>query len=60
VPSKNKGTRIELSLKGYRAANQASADVRAERLRSLSALLPQVSAHGRQDYEGISYKRKSA
>src|SRR4029077_8083202 len=55
VPSKNTGTKIELSLKvaldrglryilGLVEANQASADVRAERLRALSALLPQLSA----------------
>src|SRR5713101_3547876 len=67
VPSKNTGTRIELSLKGaierglrYNLglieSNQASADVRAERLRALSALLPQLSARGRQAYENISYK----
>ena len=67
VPSKNTGTKIELSLKGaierglrYNLglieSNQASADVRAERLRALSALLPQLSAQGRQGYEGLSYK----
>ena len=53
VPSENTGTRIELSLRsamerglrynlGLIEANQASADVRAERLRALSALLPQL------------------
>ena len=67
VPSKNTGTKIELSLKGaierglrYNLGlietNQASADVRAERLRALSALLPQLSADGRQGYENLSYK----
>jgi len=67
VPSKNTGLRIELSLKGaierglrYNLglieSNQASADIRAERLRALSALLPQLSARGRQAYENISYK----
>ena len=67
VPSKNTGTRIELSLKsaierglrynlGVIESNQASAGVRAERLRALSALLPQLSAHGRQAYESISFK----
>src|SRR6202521_5860530 len=67
VPSKNTGTRIELSLKGaldrglrYNLglieSNQASADVRAQRLRALSALLPQLSAQGRQGYENLSYK----
>ena len=55
VPSKNTGTKLELSLKGaierglrYNLglieSNQASADVRSERLRALSALLPQLSA----------------
>src|SRR5580704_1607368 len=67
VPSKNTGIRIELSLKGaldrglrYNLglieANQASADVRAERLRALSALLPQLEARARQGYENLSYK----
>jgi len=67
VPSKNTGARMELSLKGaldrglrYNLglieSSQASADVRAERLRALSALLPQLSAVGRQGYENLSYK----
>lgn len=67
VPSKNTGARIELSFKdalnrglrynlGLIETNQASADVRAERLRALSALLPQLSADGRQGYENLSYK----
>src|ERR1700686_2661394 len=67
VPSKNTGIRIELSLKaalerglrynlGLIEANQASADVRAQRLRALSALLPQLTAQGRQGYESLSYK----
>jgi outer membrane protein TolC len=67
VPSKNTGTRIELSLKdalerglrynlGMIESSQASADVRAERLRALSALLPQLSARGRQAYESLSYE----
>src|SRR5258708_3293634 len=67
VPSKNTGTRIELSLKdaierglrynlGMIESSQASADVRAERLRALSGLLPQLSAQGRQGYENLSYK----
>jgi outer membrane protein TolC len=67
VPSKNTGTRTELSLKaaldrglrynlGLIESNQASADVRADRLRALSALLPQLSAQGRQAYESLSYK----
>ena len=67
VPSKNTGTKIDLSLKaaverglrynlGLVEANQASADVRAERMRALSALLPQLSADARQGYESLSYK----
>src|SRR5438105_10431406 len=67
VPSKNTGTRIELSLRtaierglrynlGLVEANQTSADVRAERLRALSALLPQLAGQGRQGYENLSYK----
>jgi outer membrane protein TolC len=67
VPSKNTGTKIQLSLKaaiqlglhynlGLVEANQASADVRAERLRALSTLLPQLSANARQGYENLSYK----
>jgi outer membrane protein TolC len=67
VPSKNTGTKIELSLKGaldrglrYNLglieANQTSAGVRTERLRALSALLPQLSADARQGYENLSYK----
>jgi outer membrane protein TolC len=67
VPSKNTGTKLDLSLKGaierglrYNLglieANQASADVRSERLRALSALLPQLSARASQSYENLSYK----
>jgi outer membrane protein TolC len=67
VPLKNTGAKTELSLKGaldrglrYNLglieSNQASADVRAERLRALSALLPQLSADGRQGFENLSYK----
>jgi outer membrane protein TolC len=67
VPSKNTGTKIELSLKGaierglhYNfglvEASQASADVRAERMRALSALLPQLFADAHQGYENLSYK----
>src|SRR2546428_4937452 len=55
VPSRNTGTRIELPLKdaierglrfnlGLIESSQASASVRAERLRALSSLLPQLSA----------------
>jgi hypothetical protein len=67
VPSKNTGARIELSLSaaierglrynlGLVEANQASADVRAQRLSALSRLLPQLEAHGRQALEDISFK----
>src|SRR5580658_6483109 len=67
VPAKNTGTKIELSLKGaverglrYNLGlvetSQASADVRAERMRALSALLPQLSANASQGYENLSYK----
>jgi outer membrane protein TolC len=67
VPSKNTGTTLPLSLKaaiehglrynlGLIESNQGSADVRAERLRALAALLPQISAGGRQVYENLSYK----
>ena len=70
VPSKNTGTRIELSLRsamerglrynlGLIEANQASADVRGERLRALSELLPQLEARARQGYEDLSYKEIS-
>jgi outer membrane protein TolC len=67
VPAKATGTTIELSLmdaiaRGLRynlglvESTQASADVRADRLRALSALLPQISASGRQGFDDISYK----
>lgn len=67
VASKNTGRKIELSLRaaiqlglrynlGLVEANQASADVRAERLSALSALLPQLSANARQGYENLSFK----
>jgi outer membrane protein TolC len=67
VPARNTGTVIELSLQGaigrgmrYNLglveSNQASADVKAERLRALSALLPQVSAHAKQGFEDLSFK----
>src|SRR5258708_4473562 len=67
VPSKNTGTRIELSLRtaierglrynhGLVEANQTTADVRAERLRALSALLPHLAWQRRQGYENIMYK----
>src|SRR5271163_841366 len=61
VPSKNTGTKIDLSLKGaidrglrYNLgiveSSQASADVRAGRMRALAALLPQISATAQQGY----------
>jgi outer membrane protein TolC len=67
VPSKNTGTKIEISLKGaierglhYNLGlvetSRASADVRAERMRALATLLPQLSADARQGYENLSYK----
>ena len=65
-PSKATGTTIALSLDaaidrglkynlGLIETNQASADVRAQRMRALSALLPQIEARGRQGYEDISF-----
>src|SRR6266705_2040061 len=62
VPSENTGAKIELSLKnaidrglrfnlGLIESSQASASVRAERLRALSALLPQLSVDGQQAFE---------
>jgi outer membrane protein TolC len=67
VPQKASGTRLELTLEsaiqlglrynlGLIESNQASADVRAARLRALSALLPQISAEGKQVFENISFK----
>jgi outer membrane protein TolC len=67
VPSKNTGTKLGLSLKGaierglrYNLGlietHQANADARSERLRALSALLPQLSATASQGYENLSYK----
>jgi outer membrane protein TolC len=67
VPGKNTGTHIELTMSdaisrglrfnlGLIESNQADATVRAERLRALSALLPQLSAEGRQAFENISFK----
>jgi outer membrane protein TolC len=41
---------------GLVESKEASADVRAERLRAFSALLPQISATGRQAFASISYK----
>src|SRR5579884_888650 len=65
VPSKNTGTKIELSLQdaisrglrynlGVVESAQGSADVRAERLRALAALLPQLTADARQGYDNVS------
>jgi outer membrane protein TolC len=67
VPAKNTGTRITLSLQdaiarglrynlGLVESEYANSDVRAERLRALSALLPQISARALQAYESISYQ----
>jgi outer membrane protein TolC len=67
VPTKADGTTIELSLQGaierglhYNLglveSNQASADVHADRMRALAALLPQLEARARQGFDDISYK----
>jgi outer membrane protein TolC len=67
IPAKNTGAVITLSLQdaivrglrynlGLVESEHASSDVRAERLRALSALLPQVSARATQAYESISYQ----
>lgn len=67
VPATSTGTTIRLSLQdalarglrynlGLVESEHASSDVRAERLRALSTLLPQVSATARQAYENISYQ----
>jgi outer membrane protein TolC len=67
TPSKNTGSKIGLSLRaaidrglrynlGIVESSQASADVRADRLRALAALLPQISATASQGYENISFK----
>jgi outer membrane protein TolC len=67
VPSRNTGTKIQLSLKGaiergvrYNLgaveSSQASAGVRADRMRALAALLPQLSATAQQGYDNISFK----
>ena len=52
-------TSIERGLRynlGLVESTQASADVRADRLRALSALLPELTARGKQGYEDISFK----
>jgi outer membrane protein TolC len=65
--SKNTGSNIGLSLRaaidrglrynlGIIESSQASADVRADRLRALAALLPQLSATASQGYDNISFK----
>ena len=67
VPEPATGATIELSLSGaiqrglrYNLglveSGQASADVKAARLRALSAMLPQLEAKGRQGYDSISFK----
>jgi outer membrane protein TolC len=67
VPAKDTAATIELSLQGaierglrYNLglveSSQASADVRADRLRALAALLPQLEARARQGFDDISYK----
>ena len=67
VPTQSTGTTIRLSLQdalarglrynlGLVESQHASADVRADRLRALSALLPQISATARAAYESISYQ----
>ncbi|HEX6546477.1 MAG TPA: TolC family protein, partial [Bryobacteraceae bacterium] len=67
VPGKPTDTTIRLSMRdaierglrynlGLIESNQAGADVRAGRLRALSALLPQISADGRQAFENRSLK----
>src|SRR3984957_8843554 len=64
VPAKDTATTIELSLQGaierglrYNLglveSSQASADVRADRLRVLAALLPQLEARARQGFDDI-------
>jgi outer membrane protein TolC len=66
VPAQNTGTKIRLSLQdaitlglrhnlGLVESEHGSADVRAERLRALSALLPQISARATQAYENVSF-----
>ncbi|HEY4085352.1 MAG TPA: TolC family protein [Bryobacteraceae bacterium] len=67
VPQKSTGANIDISLNdavqrglrynlGLVDAGHASADVRAARLRALSAMLPQITARGRQAYEDLSLK----
>ena len=67
VPAQNTGIIIKLSLQdaltrglrynlGLVESEHASADVRADRLRALSALLPQFSLTATQAFENISYQ----
>jgi outer membrane protein TolC len=67
VPSKASGAILELSLQGAIERGlrynlglvesvHASADVKADRLRALATLLPQLSARATQAYENISFK----
>jgi len=67
VPSVDTGTKLELSLQnaisrglhynlGLVEESHSSADVRTERLRALSTLLPQIAGNARQAYEDLSYK----
>src|SRR5260370_26010466 len=49
----DRGLRYNL---GLIESNQASAEVRAQRLRALSALLPDVSVKGEAGFENISFK----
>ena len=67
VPTQATGTLLRLSLQdaisrglrhnlGLVESEHASTDIHADRLRALSALLPQISATSRQAYENISYQ----
>jgi outer membrane protein TolC len=67
LPQKSTGANIDISLNdaverglrynlGLVDAGHASADVRAARLRALSAMLPQITGRGRQAYEDLSLK----
>jgi outer membrane protein TolC len=67
VPSKLTSGTLELSLMGaigrglrynlgFIESTQASVAVRTDRLRALSALLPQIEAHAQQGFDDISFK----
>ena len=67
VPQPSTGTSIQLSLQdairrglrynlGLVESEHSSSDVRADRLRALSTLLPQISATAVQAFDDISYK----